>query len=152
MLGSMAHNLNRTVLTSWDADSVFDYLLDFEHAEEWDAGTVSCERVRGDGGVGTRYRNISKFLGRETTLDYEVEKVVPGRQFVITGSNKTVDSEDTVIVTPTISGGTEVEYRARFTFKCLAAVVSPLLKPFLERLADDTEQQLRATLEAKAAA
>ncbi|MBF4769088.1 SRPBCC family protein [Nocardioides agariphilus] len=147
----MAHILNRTVLTRWDPDSVFDYLLDFEHAEEWDAGTVSCERLGGDGGVGTRYRNVSKFLGRETTLDYEVEKVVPGRQFVITGGNKTVESEDTVIVTPTISGGTEVEYRARMTFKGIAAVVSPLLTPFLKRLADDTEQQLRATLDAKAA-
>ena len=133
MLGSMAHILNRTVLTSWDPESVFDYLLDFEHAEEWDAGTVSCRRTSGDGGVGTRYRNVSKFLGRRTTLDYEVEKVLPG-QFVITGTNKTV------------------EYRARMTFKGIAAVVSPLLAPFLKRLADDTEQQLRATLDAKAVA
>ena len=75
-----------------------------------------------------------------------------GRRFVITGANKTVESEDTVIVTPTISGGAEVEYRARMTFKGLAAMVSPLLKPFLRRLADDTEQRLRATLEARAAA
>lgn len=147
----MAHTLNRTVVTSWDADSVFDYMLDFEHAEEWDAGTLTCERVEGDGGVGTRYRNVSKFLGRQTTLDYEVERVVPGRQFVITGVNKTVESEDTVIVTPTISGGAEVEYRARMTFKGFAAMVSPLLAPFLRRLADDTEAQLRATLEARSA-
>jgi uncharacterized protein YndB with AHSA1/START domain len=147
----MAHLLHRTVVTSWDAESVFDYLLDFEHAEEWDAGTLTCERLEGDGGVGTRYRNVSKFLGRETTLDYEVEKVVPGRQFVITGANKTVESEDTVIVTPTISGGAEVEYRARMTFKGVAAMVSPLLTPFLKRLADDTEARLRDTLEARAA-
>jgi uncharacterized protein YndB with AHSA1/START domain len=147
----MSHTLNRTVVTRWDAESVFQYLLDFEHAEEWDAGTVTCERLEGDGGVGTRYRNVSTFLGRQTTLDYEVEKVVPGRQFVITGVNKTVESEDTVIVTPTISGGAEVEYRARMTFKGFASMVSPLLKPFLERLADDTEHQLRKTLEAKAA-
>ncbi len=146
----MAHHLNRTVVTSWDSDSVFDYLLDFEHAEEWDSGTVSCERLQGDGGVGTRYRNVSRFLGRENTHDYEVDKVVPGRQFVITGANKTVESEDTVIVTPTIQGGTEVEYRARMTFKGPAAWISPFLKPFLKRLADDTEEQLRATLEAKA--
>ena len=96
----MAHTLLRTVATRWDADSVFAYLLDFEHAEEWDAGTVRCERLAGDGGVGTTYRNVSKFLGRETTLDYEVEKLVPGSQFVITGVNKTVVSKDTVTVTP----------------------------------------------------
>ena len=147
----MAHTLRRTVTTRWDAASVFAYLLDFEHAEEWDAGTVSCERLAGDGGVGTRYRNVSKFLGRETTLDYEVEKVVPGRNFVITGVNKTVVSKDTVIVTP-VNGGTEVEYRADMTFNGIAGVISPLLTPFLKKLADETETQLRRTLEEKAAA
>ena len=93
----MPHTLRRTVTTRWDADSVFAYLLDFEHAEEWDSGTVSCERLTGDGGIGTRYRNVSKFLGRETTLDYEVEKIVPGRNFVITGENKTVIHEPVIL-------------------------------------------------------
>jgi len=148
----MPHTLRRTVTTRWDADSVFAYLLDFEHAEEWHSGTVSCERLTGDGGIGTRYRNVSKFLGRETTLDYEVEKIVPGRNFVITGENKTVISKDTVIVTPAANGGAEVEYRADMTFKGVAGVISPLLSPFLKKLADDTETQLRSTLEAKASA
>jgi hypothetical protein len=146
----MSHLLVRTVTTRWDAASVFDYLLDFEHAEEWDSGTVRCERRAGDGGVGTRYLNVSKFLGRETSLDYEVEKLVPGRQFVITGGNKTVVSTDTVTVTITASGGASVEYRAEMTFKGIASVVSPLLTPFLNKLADDTETQLRDTLEARA--
>jgi hypothetical protein len=148
----MSHTLLRTVRTSWDADSVFTYLLDFEHAEEWDSGTVRCDRLAGQGGVGTTYRNVSKFLGRETTLDYEVEKLVPGKQFVITGANKTVVSKDTVTVTPTSDGGAEVEYRADMTFKGVAGVISPLLSPFLKKLADDTEAQLLRTLEAKAAA
>jgi hypothetical protein len=94
---------------------------------------------------------VSKFLGRETTLDYEVEKVVPGRNFVITGGNRTVVSKDTVIVTP-VKGGTEVEYRADMTFNGIAGVISPLLTPFLKKLADDTETQLRRTLEEKATA
>ena len=145
----MAHTLRRTVVTRWDADSVFAYLLDFEHAEEWDAGTVRCERLAGDGGVGTRYRNVSKFLGRETTLDYEVEKLVPGRQFVITGRNKTVVSTDTVTVTPR-ENGAEVEYRADMAFTGVAGVISPLLSPFLKKLADDTQAQLLRTLDAQA--
>jgi uncharacterized protein YndB with AHSA1/START domain len=146
----MAHTLLRTVTTHWDAASVFDYLLDFEHAEEWDAGTVSCDRTAGEGGIGTRYRNVSRFLGRETALDYEVEKLVPGKQFVITGTNKTVLSKDTVTVTPTSDGGASVEYRADMTFSGVAALISPMLAPFLEKLADDTEVQLRRTLEEKA--
>ena len=148
----MPLHLRRTVLTSWDAESVFDYLLDLENTEEWDTGTVECERVEGDGGVGTRYRNVSKFLGRHTTLDYEVAKVVRGRQFVLTGGNKTVQSQDTVIVTPTISGGTEVEYRALMTFKGTAALISPLLRLLVTKHADDTQAQLARTLAQKAAA
>ena len=149
-VGGMTHTLLRTVTTRWDATSVFDYLLDFEHAEEWDAGTVSCERLSGDGGLSTRYRNVSKFLGRETTLDYEVEELVRGQRFVITGSNKTVVSKDSVTVAPTSDGGASVEYRADMEFKGFAGVVSPLLTPFLKKLADDTEAQLGRTLDAKA--
>jgi hypothetical protein len=148
----MSHTLLRTVTTRWDAGSAFDYLLDFEHAEEWDSGTVSCERLVGDGGLGTRYRNVSKYLGRETALDYEVEKLVPGRQFVITGRNKTVVSTDTVTVTSSANGGAEVEYRAEMAFQGVAGVISPLLTPFLNKLADDTESQLLRTLDANAGA
>ena len=117
----MAHQLVRTISTRWDPASVFTYLLDFENAEEWDAGTVSCRRTSGDGGVGTHYRNVSEFRGNETELDYVVESVEPGRRFVITGTNKTVTSKDTVTVRPT-DAGSEVEYRAEMTFKGLAAL------------------------------
>ena len=65
----MSHVLHREVTTRWAPEAVFDYLVDFSHAEEWDSGTVRCERLSGDGGVGTRYRNVSRFLGRETTLE-----------------------------------------------------------------------------------
>ncbi|MDQ6642344.1 MAG: SRPBCC family protein [Actinomycetota bacterium] len=145
----MAHHIVRTVTTRWDAESVLAYLLDFTSAEEWDAGTVRCTLMSGDGGVGTTYRNVSKFLGRETTLDYEVESVSPGHEFVITGRNKTVTSRDTISVRAT-SAGTEVVYGAEMTFHGLAAIASPLLTPFLKRLGDQTQIKLRRTLDAKA--
>jgi hypothetical protein len=146
----MAHEIVRTLTTRWDPDSVLAYMLDFTSAEEWDAGTVSCTLLSGDGGVGTTYRNVSRFLGSETTLDYEVESVSPGHQFVITGRNRTVTSRDTVTVRAS-GAGAEVVYQAEMTFHGFAAVVSPLLSPFLKRLGDDTEAQLIRTLDAKAA-
>src|SRR3954453_2905110 len=140
----MTHQLVRTISTRWDPASVFSYLLDFENAEEWDAGTVSCRRTSGDGGVGTHYLNVSEFRGNETELDYVVETVEPGRRFVITGTNKTVTSKDTVTVRPT-DAGSEVEYRAEMTFKGLAALASPFLNKPLQKLADDTEAQLASS-------
>jgi hypothetical protein len=145
----MAHEIIRTLTTRWDPESVLAYLLDFTSAEEWDAGTVSCTLLAGDGGVGTTYRNVSRFLGNETTLDYVVESVSPGHRFVITGTNKTVTSRDTITVRAS-GAGAEVVYRAEMTFHGFASVISPLLSPFLKRLGDDTEAQLGRTLDAKA--
>ncbi|TIC84893.1 polyketide cyclase [Nocardioides sp. GY 10113] len=146
----MTQVVRRRVPTRWGAEDVFAYLLDFSRAEEWDSGTVSCERVSGDGGVGTRYRNVSRFLGRETELDYVVERVDADHlTFVVVGRNSTVTSTDTVTVARSAAGSV-VDYRAEFEFAGLARVVGPLLGPFLKRLGDDTAAQLRRVLDARA--
>ena len=62
----------RTLVLPRPADEVFAYLQDFTNTEEWDPGTVRTTRESGDGGVGTRYHNVPKFLGRETELTYVV--------------------------------------------------------------------------------
>ena len=67
--------IERTVSTTAPPEKVFAYLLDFRHTTEWDAGTVSCERVSGDGGPGTVYRNVSEFAGNTVELEYTVEPV-----------------------------------------------------------------------------
>lgn len=138
--------LERTVTTTAAPDVVFPYLVDFRNATEWDSGTVSCERVSGDGGPGTVYRNVSRFMGNEVELDYTTQEVEQPR-FVIVGRNETTTSHDTVTVTPGPDGGSTVTYRAEFTFTGLAKVAAPLLKPFLEKLGNDTEAQLKQALD-----
>jgi uncharacterized protein YndB with AHSA1/START domain len=64
----------RTLVLPRPPEQVFSYLQDFTNTEEWDPGTVRTTRESGDGGVGTRYHNVSKFLGRETELTYLVEE------------------------------------------------------------------------------
>lgn len=138
--------LERTVTTSATPDAVFPYLVDFRNATEWDSGTVSCDRVSGDGAPGTVYRNVSTFMGNEVELEYTTETVAEP-QFVITGRNETTTSHDTITVTPGPAGGTTVVYRAEFTFTGLARFAGPLLKPFLEKLGNDTAAQLKSALD-----
>lgn len=39
------------------------YLIDFAHAEQWDPGTRSCERIdSGPVQVGARWHNVSQLL------------------------------------------------------------------------------------------
>ncbi len=137
--------IERAVTTAAPPDKVFPYLVDFRNAEEWDSGTRSCERISGDGGVGTVYHNVSTFVGNTVELDYTVEEIAQPR-FVIVGRNDTTTSHDTITVTPTDDGGSLVLYRAEFTFTGLARFATPVIKPLLERLGDATAEQLESAL------
>jgi uncharacterized protein YndB with AHSA1/START domain len=82
--------IERTVAVDRPLADVFAYLSDFTTTNEWDPGTVKTVRASGNGGVGTAYRNTSKFAGRETELTYVVERLVPLQELALRGENKTV--------------------------------------------------------------
>lgn len=143
----MAIRVNRTVRTAAaPPDRVLAYMLDFENAVEWDAGTVSCTRLEGDGGVGTRYANVSEFAGRRVELEYTVEAVSEDR-FVIVGRTGNVESYDTVTVRPWGEGGTELGYDARFTLTGPIGLVAGLLRPVFNRLGDRTAAEIQSALD-----
>ena len=137
----------RTLDVDPDPAQVFAYLSDFTTSTEWDAGTVRTTREPGDGGGGTRYRNISRFRGRETELTYVTEELTPPRRLRFRGENNTVIADDTITLEPTASGGTRVHYRAEFRFRGLARLAAPFLGRAFEQLGDDAEASLRAALE-----
>ena len=139
----------RSVTVARPVDRVFAYLGDFTTTTEWDPGTVRTERVSGDGGVGTRYRNTSSFMGRRTELEYVVVERVPDERLALRGENATVVAHDTMTFTPAPVGqgaGTTVTYRADFEFKGIARFVAPLLAPALKKLGDEAERGLREAL------
>jgi uncharacterized protein YndB with AHSA1/START domain len=137
--------VERVVTVDVPRQRAFDYLADFTTTTEWDPGTVTTVRLDGDGGVGTTYRNTSKFLGRETSLTYAVEELVTGERLRLRGENKTVVSVDTMTFRTTTKG-TEVTYSAEFTFKGFSRWLAPLLQPALNRLGDHAESGLRTAL------
>jgi uncharacterized protein YndB with AHSA1/START domain len=141
----MSTVIERTVTTTSPPEKVFAYLVDFRNAQEWDSGTKTCERVSGDGGPGTVYRNVSEFMGNTVELEYTAE-TVEQPTFVIVGHNHTTTSHDTITVTPHGSGSTVV-YRAEFTFTGVARLAGPLMKPMLDRLGDKTAEQLKTSLD-----
>lgn len=138
--------LERTVRVDQPLDRVYDYLRDFENSEEWDAGTVRTTRTDGDGGVGTTYENVSRFMGKETTLTYVVVALERPRTIALRGENKTVVAHDTMQLTGDDTY-TEVRYRAEFEFQGFAKYLEPLLTLPLKRLGDDAEDSLRLALQ-----
>lgn len=142
-------SVERTVTVQQPVEKVWAYLSDFTTTEEWDPPTVSTVRTGGDGGIGTTYRNVSKFLGHETEVTYEVVGFVPHHRFEITGSASGLDLNDTI----TFEGGpgageTSVTYRAEMTPHGAAKLASPLIDGGLEllgtRVAKSLEEHLQA--------
>ena len=103
---------------------------------EWDPGTLRTTRDTGTGGVGTRYHNVSRFLGRETELTYEVDRVHRHRPLAASRRERHGLSRTATTLTPPRSPAarTELTYRARFTFKGVARLVAPLPGPSTARV------------------
>ena len=143
--------ISRTIETSAPLTKVFPYLTDFRSTNDWDPGTVRTTRSSGDGDVGTVYHNVSRFLGRETELDYTVTELEDDERFVLHGVNQTVEATDTMTFSPTADGGTKVVYDADFRFKGVVGRVAPLLSPVLwvafKKLGDEAEKGMQQALD-----
>ncbi len=139
--------VERTVDVARPVATVFTYLADFTHTEQWDPGTVHTTRTdHGPLGVGSRFHNVSEFRGRRTELDYEVKRFDQDEHLTFTGDNRTVTATDDLALRATESG-TRITYRAHFRFKRWARLAEPLLRRGFSKIADETVAQLQATLE-----
>jgi uncharacterized protein YndB with AHSA1/START domain len=141
--------IQRTVTVAAPVPRVYAYLADFTTTTEWDPGTVRTVRQSGDGGVGTRYHNTSKFAGRETELVYVVQTREENRRIALRGENATVVAHDTMEFEPAASAagdGTRVTYTADFQFKGPIRFVAPLLAPALKKLGDEAERGMQHAL------
>jgi hypothetical protein len=139
--------IERTVTVDRPQDEVFAYLADFTTTTEWDPGTVETTRESGDGGVGTTYRNVSKFLGRTTELTYVVTDHQSPGLLRLRGENDTVVARDTMTLAGAPYGSTTINYRAEFEFKGWARLAAPLAAPALRRLGDRAARQLQTVLD-----
>lgn len=135
----------RQLVVDAPAEAVFAYLADFTTTEQWDPSTVSTARIAGDGGVGTRYVNKSRFVGSTSEIGYEVISMTPGRSIELRGVNRYLVAHDSITVVPQ-SNGTQVTYRVRFAFQGWLRWMEPLLQLAVAHLLDDGAHGLRRAL------
>jgi hypothetical protein len=76
--------LERTTTVEAQLNDVVDYLADFNHAQEWDAGTTSCERIdAGPAQVGARWHNVSgQVIHRRLAITFAAVSTNHGSCFV----------------------------------------------------------------------
>ncbi len=118
---------NGTVSSPLGAEAVFKRVSDFSTTQKWDPGVVEAEKLTSGGvDIGSRFRVVARFMGRNSELVYEVTEFEPGRRVVLRGENATVLSVDEIIV-ESEANGSRVIYSADLTLKGPLKLADPLL-------------------------
>lgn len=139
-------NYNATVSSPKSPEEAFDYLADFSNAPEWDPNTNSSECISGvPGSVGSKYKVLTEFGGREMELTYETVEVDRPRKVVLRSGNSSTDIRDTMTFRPTASG-TDVTYDANVAPKGLMKIADPVLTLMFKRVGDRAADGLRKAL------
>lgn len=137
--------LKKTLDSKKSAAELFAYFADFTTTNEWDPNTVKTTLISGDGGLGTKYHNVSAFNGKESQVDYVVSDYVPNSRFQVRGENKFLTAVDTMTFEET-TAGVRFTYEARFKFKGIARLMQPFLAKAFKELEDVAEAGLRKVL------
>lgn len=126
--------------------AIVEYLSDFTNAEQWDPGTVECVRLDdGPIAVGSAWHNVSRIMGRETELRYELVELRPDG-VVFEGRNASATSRDDIRVEAQGTAASRVTYDATITLSGLARLLDPAMQWYFGRLADDVVRQLSGSL------
>lgn len=140
----MTH-ISRTFTVTSPPEVVLGYLKDFSHAEEWDPGTETCQRLdSGPVTVGSRWHNTSKIAGVSTELEYELKELTDTK-VVFAGSNDTATTIDTITVLPA-ARGSEITYDADIELSGAAKLATPVVKLVFEKIGSDTEEDMITVL------
>ncbi len=130
-----------------DPDDLFAYLSDFANAKEWDPGVVDATRDgTGPVAVGSEFRLVARFMGRETPLTYVVTALDPPRSVTFRGENTSVISLDTITFEPH-GDGTRVTYDADLKLKGPAKLADPILRLVFNRIGDAAAAGLQEHLQ-----
>jgi carbon monoxide dehydrogenase subunit G len=101
-----------TVVVERPPDEVFAFLTDLSSVPEWQSGAVEVRQpeseVGGGVGVGTKYVEVLKFLGRQFEATIEVTEYEPGRRFSIKTLSRPIPFQVQHTLEPSNGGGTKL--------------------------------------------
>ena len=93
--------IEHSVTISRPAETVFQYAIDASKAPEWRPDLEGVEDFTGEPiGVGTSWREISKFMGREMSVDFSITALEEGRRADVRMDGGTVNGNMVWAVSP----------------------------------------------------
>jgi len=126
---------------------VFDYVVDFSNAAEWDPGVAEARKLtEGPVRVGSEFDVVALFRGNRHRFRYVVTGLEPQRRVVLSGEGDRAASVDEIALEPA-GDGTRITYIADFHLKGIFRPAGPLLMPVMGRMGDEALAGLKSELD-----
>lgn len=137
-----------TVESTKTPEEAFDYLAEFSNARDWDPGIVEATNLTGHPvGPGSRFRLVSRFLGRRVPLEYRITEFDRPTRVVLSADERSVRSTDEIRFAAA-DGGSRVTYEADLRLKSpLGALMDPVLALVFRRIGARAAGGLRKALD-----
>lgn len=136
----------KSIVVPGSLEASFEYLADFSNAAEWDPGVAEAERIsQGPLEVGSAFRVVASFFGRDVELVYRVARLEPPKRIVLEADGPGLRSVDSISFEPE-GAGTRINYHADLQLRGWRRALDPLLQIGLAWVAWDAMRGLQAKL------
>lgn len=127
--------LHETARVARPVADCYRYIVDFSTCEQWDPGVYRAAKTTpGAPAVGTQFEVTARFLGRRTTLHYEITALVPDTRIDLSMHGDGISSTETIAFSARGDDHTEIDYRADFTFSGALRLGEAAARPLFKRI------------------
>ena len=139
--------LKESIQVRKNIDTVFRYVSDFSHIQEWDPGVVSSKKARPTDrtDVGSVFDLVLKFGPFRPKMTYRVTAFQPYDRVILEGRGDTFSAVDTIWFRQT-AHGTQIDYQADIRFSGFGRHLESWLSPFLKQTGKNAMRGLERTL------
>ena len=138
--------LRETVEIDRPLEEVFNYVVNVENAPKWQPAVIEVKRItNGPIGVGTKFKEVAKMMGRRVDTICEITELETNKKFAFKGtSSGPFEYESTYTLEPK-ENGTSISIVGNFRTKGFWRLLEPFIKG---EVAKESSQELAAMKEA----
>ena len=142
--------IHERIETDLPIDETFDYIADFDHADEWDPNTTYAQRLGSvQLGLGARFALEVRMGGRTAPMEYRITEYDRPRRVVLVGEGSGVATVDDIRFEH-IGDRTVVDYMADIRLGGLLRLAQPFLGGTVRRIGQQAAEGMNRELARRA--